>query len=307
VAFEDLRRVLEAAGLRRAGGLPPGSQGRHEQAATRPAALIEGSRLAVRAVGDPSPCPGPVAFLDGVQRHQVLADDGVLPVVAAEIAAAVRERRGRALATVEVRRRKLLLGRPAALDRLAAPPEYLRVELPDEAPEHPLLDRDAAVARVDAERARLEREVAAAYRARSDAWLIVDGSLADLGADAGQGRTLGVSKSHAVLPFSGGDLRVYLGLPPGHRTSVFQPSSHRQGSVYSWALRLRDWTDRDVFFGLVRVEAAPGPETLARADEYSRWLLAERAPVSAPDARWDRLLYGIRNVEEYLRATLPLR
>ncbi len=33
-----------------------------------------------------------------------------------------------------------------------------------------------------------------------------------------------------------------------------------------------------------------------------RWLLAERAPLSTPDHRWDRLLYGIHSVEAYLRA-----
>jgi hypothetical protein len=34
----------------------------------------------------------------------------------------------------------------------------------------------------------------------------------------------------------------------------------------------------------------------------SRRLLAERAPLSTPDQRWDRLLYGIHSVETYLRA-----
>jgi hypothetical protein len=41
----------------------------------------------------------------------------------------------------------------------------------------------------------------------------------------------------------------------------------------------------------------------ARADELSRWLLAECAPLSAPDPRWDRMAYGIRSAEEFLRAT----
>ncbi len=39
------------------------------------------------------------------------------------------------------------------------------------------------------------------------------------------------------------------------------------------------------------------------ADQLSRWLLAERSPLSAPDPRWDRLLYGIRAVEQYLRVS----
>ncbi|HSE67337.1 MAG TPA: hypothetical protein VLB12_10130 [Gemmatimonadales bacterium] len=42
---------------------------------------------------------------------------------------------------------------------------------------------------------------------------------------------------------------------------------------------------------------------MTHVDELSRWILAERAPVSTPDSRWDRLLYGIRAVEEYLRSS----
>ena len=41
----------------------------------------------------------------------------------------------------------------------------------------------------------------------------------------------------------------------------------------------------------------------ARADEVSRWLLAESSPLAAPDPRWDRMAYGIRSAEEFLRAT----
>jgi hypothetical protein len=59
----------------------------------------------------------------------------------------------------------------------------------------------------------------------------------------------------------------------------------------------------------VRVEAAD-PETFAesleqltaRADQLSRWILAEAAPVALPDGRWDKMAYGIRDCEEFLRA-----
>jgi hypothetical protein len=53
---------------------------------------------------------------------------------------------------------------------------------------------------------------------------------------------------------------------------------------------------------LVRVEVAPANGTSNSADAISRWILTERAPVSAPDRRWDRLLYGIYSVEQYLKA-----
>ncbi len=43
-------------------------------------------------------------------------------------------------------------------------------------------------------------------------------------------------------------------------------------------------------------------ETRALADVISRRMLAERAPMSK-DPRADRLLYGIHDVERYLRAS----
>jgi len=58
----------------------------------------------------------------------------------------------------------------------------------------------------------------------------------------------------------------------------------------------------DPFFGLVRVEVVRDSFTPERADEVSRWILAERAPVALPDKRWSTMAYGIRDCEEYLRA-----
>jgi hypothetical protein len=112
---------------------------------------------------------------------------------------------------------------------------------------------------------------------------------------------LGVSKSHATLPFDGGDLERYLRLPVGARSPVFQPAGREVAPVYSWALRLWPWEGKDLLHGLVRIEAAPGEATLRQVDQLSRWLLAERSPVSTPDPRWDRLLYGVHRVEAYLR------
>ena len=43
----------------------------------------------------------------------------------------------------------------------------------------------------------------------------------------------------------------------------------------------------------------------ARATELSAWLWAERAPLATPAARWDRLLYPLHDVEEYLNARAP--
>jgi hypothetical protein len=41
-----------------------------------------------------------------------------------------------------------------------------------------------------------------------------------------------------------------------------------------------------------------------RADEVSRWILAEVAPVALPDGRWDKMVYGVRDCEEFLRAVM---
>jgi hypothetical protein len=54
----------------------------------------------------------------------------------------------------------------------------------------------------------------------------------------------------------------------------------------------------------VRVEVADADPARvgARADEVSRWILAEAAPLALPDPRWDKMVYGVRDCEEYLRA-----
>lgn len=306
--FHELRRSLALAGIQPATVHPPGSQGRSEAASIRPAQLVSDDAVRWTDLGAPEPCPEALAFLDGVQQHQVVGYVGTSPLLAATVAAAVRARGAdRTLATVVEARERLLIGRAAALE--AAPPlaGVRRVELPDDHPEHPIRDRDAARGAVDDARTAIEVAVGLRFRQEHEGWLVVDGSLAESAAWANDPRMLGVSKSHATLPFEGEDLARYLQLPVGHRTSVFQPASRRFAPVYAWGLRLWPWEGRDLLFGLVRVEAAPTPETLSRVDALSRWLLAERAPISAPDARWDRLLYGIHSVEEYLRATMGTR
>ncbi|HEX5633448.1 MAG TPA: hypothetical protein VFX50_09475, partial [Gemmatimonadales bacterium] len=221
----------------------------------------------------------------------------------AHAAAGVMERRDRTMRAVVVRERRLAIARRAALDAAGDALEGLdRVELDDALPAHPVRDLVQAGQALDEARGALEREAARAYRDQSEAWLVVDGSLAEAPAAAGDPRMVAVSKSHATLPFEGEALERYLRLPMGHRSSIFVPASRRFVPVAAWALRLWPWEGRDLLHGLVRVEVAMTNGTTELADRLSRWLLAERAPVSAPDPRWDRLLYGVRRVEEYLRA-----
>ena len=299
-----LRRAVAARGFTPATWIPAASEGRAEEATIRLARVLEDLPISGRPVGAAEPWPEAVAFLDGTQRYEVMAYAGASPGGVAEIAAAVLERRDRQLHVAEVLRRRLVIARPEVLEQLEdAIVGHEAVALPEKGPVHPVLDFQLARREVDSARGRLEVETGHRFRKSSDAWLIVDGSLAESPQWSRDGRMLGVSKSHATLPFSGPQLEEYLRLPAGSRSPVFEPAGNEVAPVYSWALRLWPWEGKDLLHGLIRVEAAATLDTLADADQLSRWLLAERAPVSTPDPRWDRLLYGIRAVEEYLRAS----
>jgi hypothetical protein len=298
-----IREALARAGLPPATAIPPASAGRAEEATIQPAALAEGTALQAFAVGAPEPWPGTAAFLDGTQRSEVVAYAGSSPLLVATVRAAVLEREDRRLRAVVLRERLLCVGRRAGLDAAGEALAGLdRVELDDSQAAHPVRDLVQAGQAIDEARGALEREAGLAYREQRDGWLVVDGSLAEFPAAGTDRRMVAVSKSHSTLPFDGEELERYLRLPAGHRSSIFTPASRRFVPVRAWALRLWPWEGRDLLHGLVRVEVAPGVGTPERADELSRWLLAERAPVSAPDKRWDRLLYGVRRVEEFLRA-----
>jgi hypothetical protein len=236
---------------------------------------------------------------------EVVAYAGASPIVAAQIAAGIQERESRRFRTRCREWRRLLVARGPVLgaaDLEAAGLEL--VPLPEDDQPHPIRDLVLARRAVDAARGRLEREVGHEYRRKSDRWLVVDGSLAESPQWAADARMVGVVKSHATLPFDGEDLTRYLSLAAGSRSSVFAPSGRRLAAVYSWGLRLWPWEGKDLLHGLIRLEVAPSPESVAAADRISRWLLAERAPLSTPDPRWDRLLYGIHRVEQALRAAV---
>ncbi len=299
-----MRRAAAAAGFSPASGIPEASEGRAIEAVTRQSRLVDGDSLTHIAIGAAEICPEPVAFLDGTQHAELFAYDGPSALYSAEIAAGVSERRERRLHSALRRRRRLLIGRQHSLDAIApASGDCELVALPAELAPHPVRDRVQSNRIVDQERGRLEIEVGRAWRSDNAGWLIVDGSLSQSPAWANDRRMLGLVKSHSALPFEGDDLNRYLRLPMGHRTSVFMTENAVVAPVYSWAIRLWPWEGKDLMHGLVRVEAAPSEETLARVDEISRWLLAERAPVSAPDPRWDRMVYGVRGVEMSLRSS----
>jgi hypothetical protein len=303
INLTHLRRALALRGLTPASAVPEASGGRTEEACFRPARLVEDAAFAWHPVGASVPWPGTLAFLDGVQHSELLAYAGAAPIVVSEVAAAVRERCNRKLVTVLEERRLPIIGRPAALAAAGELPEAFRtVALPADEPAHPVRDLANVGRALDRARGALELELGERYRRRSEGWLVVDCALTESPLWAADPRMLGVSKSHATLPFDGEDLDRYLRLPPGHRSSVYAPETRSLTPVREWALRLWPWEGKDVFHGLVRIEVAPANGTPEIADRLSRWLLAERSPLSTPDHRWDRLLYGIHSVEAYLRA-----
>jgi hypothetical protein len=98
---------------------------------------------------------------------------------------------------------------------------------------------------------------------------------------------------------------MLLDLEPGMRTTSFVPDwqlrrdpSERRTSWY-----LRMWPPQqgaDALGSLMRVEAPRDTEPEA-VDEISRWILAERAPLSKPDPRWPAMIYPIHYVEKILK------
>jgi hypothetical protein len=301
--LDAIRRALRAKGLTPASLIPEASGGRMEEASIRVARLVEGDCLKAIAVGSPEAWPESLAYLDGVQRSEVIGYAGSAPIVVAEIAAAVRERHDRRLHTVLEERRTLVLGRPNAIARAGdALGQMEQVSLPDDEPPHPVRDLVQAARALDRSRGALEILLGGRYRSRSDGWLLVDGSLSESPGWAADGRMVAISKSHSILPFEGDDLELYLRLPVAHRSSVYAPETRSLAPVRAWGLRLWSWEGKDLLHGLIRVEVAPANGSSEVADAISRWILTERAPLSAPDRRWDRLLYGVYSVEQYLRA-----
>jgi hypothetical protein len=302
VNLKTIREALGARGIAVASMIPHSSGGGVEEASIQLARLVEGQCLESIPVEPGQAIPSPVAFLNGIQKSEVVGYAGASPIVVAEIAAAVRERRDRRLHTVLEERRRVALARPAALaaagDALAG---LELISLMSDDPPHPVRDLFQASHALDRSRGALELAIGDRYRAQSEGWLLVDGALSESPRWASDTRMVAVSKSHSILPFEGQDLERYVRLPAGYRSSIYEPQTRTQAPVRAWALRLWPWEGRDLLHGLVRVEVAPVNGSCERANAISEWILRERAPVSASDRRWDRHLYGIYSVEQYLK------
>jgi len=276
--------------------------------------VIEGRSLKGRRVfGDP--IVRFAAFLDGTQTSRVIAYLDGVPIVHGTVAAAVRIRRNRRLTTWH---RPVIARRLYACLRLLSPDHgrllrSLDAELVDTTPAtgepglHPFVMRDDAVHRIQEDRERAEQELAERWCAFEHEPLFIDGSISGSDTVAAAACTVGVVKSHRTLYADGEALQTIFALRRGERSSVFRVTSPKRVTVASWYLRMRDPVGHDPMWGLVRVEIAnPAPIDAdgvgPMADHISLWILAEATPLSMPDARWDKMVYGIRDCEEFLRA-----
>lgn len=276
------------------------------------AKLIE-DRVDGRAVGEPE--SGKIAyFMDGMQRPRgpIYIGDNV-PLMYGYVAAAIR-RRG-----LDKKMRKYSHSPRESLYFPYALLEWKPLKdagmdtvdtgevgtIPDE---HPLMMAEKAKNKIGDVRADLEKTLTSQWLKDFDGcedWLLVDGSLCGEYDRYESPNIIGVVKSHQTQYFPWEEQQKILALKPGERSGIFIPGGRNRPQVYSWYLRLRPNDGQDVYFGLVRVEAAKCDRTLAMADELSRWLLAERSPLSMPDFRWDRLIYPIHDCEMYLKSLAP--
>jgi hypothetical protein len=296
--------------------------------------VVEGSVLHPIPV-QPAPLSGFTDFLDGIQRAEVKLYHNTVPIVYAYGAAAVRRRADRQMRTLRTDGADWLIERealfypsryvtPDDLAGIGAATEQLIDTTPagsEPLPLFPPLLYSRAGQHVNRWREGIERELASRWcrgawgngetgtRGNGEAlhredYLLVDGSITLSPELAGCSNAIGLIKSHRTRFFDGDESRVVLELKVGERTSVFEPRTRNLTPVRSFYLRLRPHDQRDIFWGLVRVEIARTHD-FAFADVVSGWLLAETAPISLPDARWDRLIYPIRDCEQFLRARAP--
>lgn len=294
-------------------------EGEAESLSECEAVPVEGD--AIRAVPvAPAAVSGFTDFLDGIQRAEVKLYLRTVPIIYAWGAAAIRRREGRQMRTLCTDGADWLIEREA----LFYPGRYVGVnelgavganaaQLVDTTPPGseplplfpPLLYARASQS-VNLWRETLERELAERWcTAGRPGWLLVDGSTTLSPEVANCRHAVGLIKSHRTRFFDGDAARTILELRAGERSTVFEPQTRSWTPVRSFYLRLRPHDRRDIFFGLVRVEMARSHD-IAMADTIAAWLLAETAPVSLPDARWDRLIYPIRDCEQFLRARAPV-
>jgi len=311
--FHDAVRILahRAPGIATANNSAPTLErleGVHEAPRVIDAQVVENATVARSVPGVPTPAFA--AFLDGVQESRVIRVMGGAPIVWGRIAAVIRRRSNRQLTTwdhpiVECRFYAPLAALDADTRRCLAGLDLVDTSRVDDDPalsRHPTHAIEQALHAVQRDRERAERALAERWCATMREPVLIDGSISSSDIVARDSCAVGVVKSHRQLYASAALLELILALSSGERTPVVRIAPRNRTPVYSWYLRLRDAVAHDALWGIVRVEVAETGDPTARADEVSRWVLAERAPLALPDSRWDRMAYPVRDCEEFLRA-----
>jgi hypothetical protein len=284
----------------------------------RAAPVVEGSGMRAIRVPDYSRQTASSfgAFLDGAQRVQVVGHRRGIPIVYATVSAAIRVRINKRFVTWGhrpplVARRFFLPFRylPELAREVATGEESLsiadtsRADINGQFPSaHPSVLQERAMRAVDELREQLEYTLAEAWCSRAESPLFIDGGTSGNPRVASSSCAIGVVKSHRTLHVDDDSLSIVLGLTLGERSPVFRVAPRSRSAVMSWYLRVRDATGHDPLWGLVRVEVAESTTPTERANEISRWVMKEMSPLSLPDGRWDKMSYGIRDCEEFLRA-----
>ena len=281
-----------------------------------PPEILEGEIFRAIHVADPKTAKaasGFAGFLDGTQDVRVVNQSHGIPIVWATVSAAVRARVNRRLsawpghAPIVSRRYYIPLRYVDGLEsQFTSHPQVIdtaRADASGTVPSrHPAALMEAAVQRVQQDREAIELQLAESWCARERGTLFVDGSITGSRIVSQSMCAVGVVKSHRRLYADGDAFRTLVALHAGERSSIFRVAPRSRYPVASWYVRIRNAKGRDALFGLVRVEAALGDDITTRADEISRWIVAEGAPLALPDGRWDKMAYGIRDTEEFLRA-----
>ena len=284
--------------------------------------VIESTTVRAVRIVDP-PVVGFDAFLDGSQESRVVHYCDGVPIVYGRVAAVVRQRILRRMVTWKrpVRRSRLYVPRalvPESLwthvssqgfettDTTDPTSDHSAIEIGDDP--HPFTIAQCALDAVKRDRERAERQLAEEWCATRSEPVFIDGSIATSDRVSVAPNAVGVIKSHRTLYVSGAAMRLVQSLPPLHRSSVLGVAAYHRTSVASWYLRIRDAAGHDPLWGLLRVEIAMPDKSETRqqitdrANLISRWILAEMMPLALPDSRWDKMVYGVRDCEEFLKA-----
>ncbi|MFQ3550296.1 MAG: hypothetical protein SNJ70_11165 [Armatimonadota bacterium] len=255
-------------------------------------------------------------FLDGMQRTRTAFYSKGVPIVYAYTAAVIRKR-------AETRKMENY-ARPISKEALYIPYKIYdkdiienagiaTIDTSDDLKEfvnHPAMLEQYAAEKINNTREDLESTLANRWieeNINNDDWIIIDGSLPKIESkiDPSNINAIGMIKSHNTLYFPMEEMSKVFAMQVGQRSSVFIPDSPKKAPVHSWYLRLYPNDGKDPFFGLIRVEVPMCDRTFDIVNSICKWILNEKNPLSLPDMRYDKMLYPIRDCEQYLKSLAP--